>query len=52
MVKRHGGSAVAEAEKRADELEGEGDTLGALTWRRIAIAIAELQKSAPDSPLN
>jgi len=52
MSKCYGSTAVAEAEKRADELEGEGDSLGALTWYRIAGAIAELQKTAPDSPLN
>ncbi len=52
MVKRYGSGAVAEAEKRAGELEGEDDTIGALTWYRIAGAIAELQKTAPDSPLN
>ncbi len=42
--------AVVEAEKRAEELEGEGDTLGALTWYRIAGVIAELQKAAPNRP--
>ncbi len=50
MRKRYGSDALGEAERRSEELVGDGDTLGAMTWYRITAAILELQKPAPEGP--
>ena len=42
MVKRYAVNAEANADRRADELETEGDRAGAVIWRRVTIAIEQL----------
>ena len=43
MVKRYAKDAEANADRRADELETEGDQDGAAVWRRITVAIEQLK---------
>ena len=43
MVKRYADDAEANADRRADELETEGDQDGAAVWRRITVAIEQLK---------
>ncbi|HBT43796.1 MAG TPA: hypothetical protein DIW51_10635 [Rhodospirillaceae bacterium] len=40
FILRYGESALTEANRRAQELESEGDSDGAETWRQVAAAIA------------
>jgi hypothetical protein len=42
MVKRYADDAEANADRRADELETEGDQAGAAIWRRVTVAIDQL----------
>ena len=42
MVKRYSDDAEANADRRADELETEGDRAGAAIWRRVTFAIEKL----------
>ena len=42
MVKRYAENAEANADRRADELETEGDQAGAAIWRRVTFAIEKL----------
>ena len=42
MVKRYANDAEANADRRADELETEGDEAGAAIWRRVTVAIEQL----------
>ena len=42
MVKRYAEDAEANADRRADELETEGDQAGAAIWRRVTLAIEKL----------
>jgi hypothetical protein len=42
MVKRHADDAEANADRRAVELETEGDHTGAAIWRRVTVAIERL----------
>ena len=42
MVKRYADDAEANADRRADELETEGDQAGAAIWRRVTFAIEKL----------
>ena len=42
MLKRYADDAEANADRRADELETEGDQDGAAVWRRITVAIEQL----------
>jgi hypothetical protein len=42
MVKRYPDDAEANADRHADELETEGDQVGAAIWRRVTIAIEQL----------
>ena len=42
-VKRYADDAEANADRRADELETEGDQDGAAVWRRITVAIEQLK---------
>ena len=42
MVKRYANDAEANADRRADELETEGDQAGAAIWRRVTVAIEQL----------
>jgi triphosphoribosyl-dephospho-CoA synthetase len=46
MLKRYGGKALKESSARADELESRGDYDGAATWRRITVAVEQLEKKA------
>jgi len=43
MVKRYADDAEANADRRADELETEGDQAGAAIWRRVTVAIDQLK---------
>lgn len=47
VLRDHGREALDTALGRARELDEAGDGMGAATWRRIAQAIATLQKSEP-----
>ena len=42
MVNRYAEDAEANADRRADELETEGDHAGAAIWRRVTFAIDQL----------
>ena len=42
MVNRYADAAEAKADRRADELEIEGDHTGVATWRRVTVAIEQL----------
>jgi hypothetical protein len=42
MVKLYSDDAEANADRRADELETEGDQAGAAIWRRVTVAIEQL----------
>ena len=42
MLKRYADDAEGNADRRADELETEGDQAGAAIWRRVRIAIEQL----------
>jgi hypothetical protein len=42
MVNRYAGDAEANAERRADKVETEGDQAGAAIWRRVTAAIEQL----------
>lgn len=45
FILRYGDAALAEANRRVHELDSEGDSDGAETWRQVAAAIAA--QSAP-----
>jgi len=42
MVNRYADDVEANADRRADELETEGDHAGAAIWRRVTFAIEQL----------
>ena len=42
MIKRYADDAEGNADRRADELEIEGDQAGAAIWRRVTVAIEQL----------
>jgi hypothetical protein len=42
MVNRYADDAEANADRRAEELETEGDYAGAAIWRRVTFAIEQL----------
>ena len=42
MVKRYAEDGEANADRRSDELETEGDQAGAAIWRRVTFAIEKL----------
>jgi hypothetical protein len=44
MLKRYGEKALKESAARADELESRGDYDGEATWRRITVAVEQLEK--------
>ena len=50
MLKRYGEKALEQSSTRADELAAEGDHDGAVTWRRIADAVAQLANNTPSGP--
>jgi hypothetical protein len=52
MVKRYADDVEANAERRIDELETEGDQAGAAIWRRVTIAIEQLTNTIPPGPLH
>ena len=47
MLKRYGERALEESAARADELESQGDYNGAATWRRITVAVEQLDNTTP-----
>ena len=48
LLKRHGGEALFIASKQADALLDQGDHEGCSAWVRIAKAITELERKAPE----
>jgi hypothetical protein len=54
LLKRHGDDAAIVAAQRADELLEKGDIEGQIIWKRIAAALAELQRRErnDDEPLH
>jgi hypothetical protein len=44
LMKQHGGDAVLEAARRADDMLGRGDLEGAAVWRTIRRAIEDLAR--------
>ncbi|MEP3277047.1 MAG: hypothetical protein ABJN26_06205 [Stappiaceae bacterium] len=51
MIDTHGDLACIEAAKREDQLLAEGDIDGVAVWKRINIAIKELENTdLPDKP--
>jgi hypothetical protein len=52
MVKRYADDAEANADRRADELETQGDRAGAAIWRRVTVAIEQLMNTVPTGPLH
>jgi hypothetical protein len=53
LIDQHGEDGPIRAAQRADELLDEGDTDGAVVWRRILVAIEEIMRvPRSDEPLN
>jgi hypothetical protein len=52
MIKRYAEAAKENADRRADELETEGDHAGAAIWRRVTVAIEQLTNTDPSGPLH
>ena len=52
MLERYGEKALQESVRRADELAAEGDHDGAVTWRRITDAVAQLANTTPPGPVH
>jgi hypothetical protein len=52
MDNRYADNAEANADRRADELETEGDHAGAAIWRRVTVAIEQLTNTTPLGPLH
>ena len=52
MLKRYADDAEANADRRAVELETEGDHAGAAIWRRVTDAIEQLTNTTPSGPLH
>jgi hypothetical protein len=47
MMKRHGEDAAIVAAQRADEMLAQGDLEGQTVWKRIVVAIDELNRRRP-----
>lgn len=47
MVKRYGADAMLEAAARADQLQEDGDWLGAVTWHRLLDCIERIRAQRP-----
>jgi hypothetical protein len=52
MIKRYAEATKENADRRADELETEGDHAGAAIWRRVTVAIEQLTNTNPSGPLH
>jgi hypothetical protein len=52
MLKRYGDEADIESAIRAEELFEEGDHNGAVVWRRVIDAIAQLLNTTPPGPVH
>jgi hypothetical protein len=50
MLKRYGEKALKESAARAEELESHGDYDRAATWRRITVAVEQLENKTPPGP--
>jgi hypothetical protein len=48
LIRQHGVVAEQEAQARADAFGTKGDSEGQAVWRRILVAIRELQRTEPD----
>jgi hypothetical protein len=49
LVQQHGKAAPIEAAMRSDAMLEKGDLAGYAAWRRILLAVEELQGTAPKS---
>ena len=52
LIDAHGEAAWLEAAQRADQCLVEGNPAGTAVWKRVLQAVEELQRRAPDGPLN
>ena len=52
MLRRYGEKALQESATRADQLDREGDSEGAATWRWIGRAIEQLANTTPPGPVH
>jgi len=52
MLKRYGEKALEQSAKRAEELAAVGDDDGAVTWRRVADAVKQLENNTPPGPVH
>jgi hypothetical protein len=52
MLKRYGDKALEESAARAGELMTAGDDDGAVVWRRITAAVAQLANKTPPGPVH
>ena len=52
MLRRYGDKALEQSRTRIDELAADGDHDGAMTWRRIANAVAQLANTRPPGPVH
>jgi len=48
MIEEHGREAVAICKARANDAYDRGDDEGSTRWRRIAIAVEDLQRPEPE----
>ena len=51
LIKQHGANAGIHAAMKADKLLAKGDLDGAAVWRRIVLAVKELQAEPPQDRL-
>ena len=47
LIQQHGEAAAIEAAMKADAMLDEGDLDGAAVWRRIVVAVNEMQRAKP-----
>ena len=50
LIRQHGEAAGLHAAQRVDALAERGDLEGERTWKRILIAVEELQNTTPAGP--
>jgi hypothetical protein len=52
MLKHYGEKALEESAARADELDSHDDYNGAAIWRRITVAVEQLENTTPPGPVH
>ncbi len=52
MLKRYGENAQKESSARVDQLAAERDQAGAVAWRMITEAVAQLASTTPPGPVH